>query len=214
MEKETKDAIEQTKEVLAMERPCKACVFSNEACDWCIENKIPINRYMRGCRKFMTNEEAVRKVAEAEQERQRVAMTKMYFEMDIMGYLANAASLILEKIDKRIDASIEEPGITSSERENRSWGKMGFVWLATIYKQMVNFIKNPGFVDEDELRLYFDARSFDKARFLIEFCKDNSNTNDDYKDIEAEYSDSIGRMKKEKGCRGDILSLLERVSGI
>ena len=43
MEKETKDAIEQTKEVLAMERPCKACVFSNEACDWCIENNFGIN---------------------------------------------------------------------------------------------------------------------------------------------------------------------------
>ena len=157
MEKETKDAIEQTKEVLAMERPCRACVFSNESCDWCMENKIPINRYMRGCRKFMTNEEAVRKVAEAEQERQRVVMTKMYFEMDIMGYLANAASLILEKIDKRLDASIEDPGTTSTERENRQKRSLRRKKLLKAYKEIKFKVQDIRSVFENYVEFYFNS---------------------------------------------------------
>jgi len=88
--------------------------------------------------------------------------------------------------------------IDDFEKENKSCGKIGFAWAASIYKQIANFVKNPSFVDEDELRLYFDAQSFDTARFLIDFCKENSITNDKGEDIETEYSASISGIQIEQ----------------
>ncbi len=83
-------------------------------------------------------------------------------------------------------------------RDNMSCSEIGFALLASIYKQISNFVKNPSFVDEDELRLYFDAQSFDTARFLIDFCKDNSITNNKDEDIETEYSALIKGIQIEE----------------
>lgn len=107
MIEEVEVAIEQAKDVLDKERPCRACVFSNEDCTWCIENKIPVTRFMRGCKKYMTNEEAIRKVAEQEYEDHKKSLQRMLLEMDIMSYLINGASIVLEKIDKELEGSYQ-----------------------------------------------------------------------------------------------------------
>lgn len=107
MEEEVRTAIEQSKEVLIKERPCKACIFSSENCTWCIENKIPITPYMRGCRKYMTNEEAIRKIAEEEHKRHQRDLGRIMLKMDIMAYLINGASLVLEEVDSELESSYE-----------------------------------------------------------------------------------------------------------
>lgn len=162
MEVETEAAIELTKMVLEQERPCKACVYSNEACDWCMENKIPINRFMRGCRKFMTNEEAVRQVAIAEQERQRTEMTKILFEMDIMGYLANAAALLLEKVDKRIEKNHEGVEQTTREKEKQMKSKGRRQKLLKAYKDIKFKMKDVRSVFENYVEYYFDCMFAEK----------------------------------------------------
>lgn len=105
MTQEVKTAIEETKVVLDLERPCSACVFSNDECNWCHENKIPITRYMRGCKKYMTNEQALRKTAEEEYARHQKQLQRIMLKMDVMAYLINGASIELEKVEKELDDS-------------------------------------------------------------------------------------------------------------
>ena len=53
----------------------------------------------------MTDEEAVRKLAEIEFKKYCNEFAKMTLDMDVMGYTINAASMILEKIDKELERS-------------------------------------------------------------------------------------------------------------
>lgn len=86
-------------------KPCKTCVFSNEPCTWCIENKIKIYPYQYGCNKHLTDDEAVRKVTEIEYKKYCKEIAKTTLDMDIMGYTINAASIMLEKIDMELERS-------------------------------------------------------------------------------------------------------------
>ena len=49
------EAVRETVKALDQIKPCKSCVFANEDCTWCSENKIKINPSQYGCRKYMTN---------------------------------------------------------------------------------------------------------------------------------------------------------------
>ena len=99
------DTVRETVKVLDELKPCHACIFANENCTWCTENKIKIHPNQYGCGKHITNEEAVRKLAEMEHEKFRKELAKLTLDFDIMGYAINAASIILEKIDKDIERS-------------------------------------------------------------------------------------------------------------
>lgn len=99
------DAVRETVKVLDEMKPCHSCVFANETCTWCTENKINIHPRQYGCRKYMTNEDAVRKLAELEYQKYRKELAKLTLDMDVMGYTINAASIILEKIDQELERS-------------------------------------------------------------------------------------------------------------
>ena len=105
MDVNLEEVIKETVSTLNELKQCHSCVFSNEHCNWCSENKIKIHPSQYGCRKYMTNEDAVRRLAEIEYEKYRKEIAKMVLDMNIMGYSINAASIMLEKIDKELERS-------------------------------------------------------------------------------------------------------------
>lgn len=131
------EVVKETVKALNELKPCKQCVYANEDCTWCSENKIKIAPYQYGCRKFMTNEEAVRKLAEEEFEKYCKELAKTTLELDIMGYTINAASIMLEKIDQDIEksyAAIKEP--TDESLKNRAKSKQNRERLRKAYAEM------------------------------------------------------------------------------
>ena len=66
---DVEEAVRETVQVLNDMKPCKACIHANENCTWCFENKIRIHPSQYGCRKHITNEEAVRELAKAEHQK-------------------------------------------------------------------------------------------------------------------------------------------------
>lgn len=120
---DVEEAVRETVQVLNDMKPCKACIHANENCTWCFENKIRIHPSQYGCRKHITNEEAVRELAKAEHQKYCKELAKMTLDMDVMGYTINAASIILEKIDKDLERSynsISEKTDDSIKKHNES----------------------------------------------------------------------------------------------
>lgn len=99
------EAVRETMQVLNEMKPCRACIYADQDCSWCTENKIKIHPSQYGCRKHITNEEAVRKLAEAEYQKYCSELARMTLDMDVMGYTINAASIMLEKIDGELERS-------------------------------------------------------------------------------------------------------------
>lgn len=99
------EAVRETMQVLNEMKPCRACIYADPDCSWCTENKIKIHPSQYGCRKHITNEEAVRKLAEAEYQKYCSELARMTLDMDVMGYTINAASIMLEKIDGELERS-------------------------------------------------------------------------------------------------------------
>ena len=105
MNNSLESVIDDTKETLNSIRPCYACIFSNDQCTWCREKQLNINPNMTGCKIFMTKEDAVRKIAEIEYEKFCKEVQQRCLDLDIMGYTINAASIMLEKLDQKLEAS-------------------------------------------------------------------------------------------------------------
>lgn len=117
------EAVRETMQVLNEMKPCRACIYADKDCTWCTENKIKIHHSQYGCRKHITNEEAVRKLAEAEYQKYCNELAKMTLDMDVMGYTINAASIMLEKIDSELERSynsIEEKTEDSVKKHKES----------------------------------------------------------------------------------------------
>lgn len=131
------EAIQETKKELNKLKPCKHCIYAANACTWCTKCGTKINPYQYGCRHFMTNEDAIRKIAEEEYRKYCAERAKTTLELDIMGYTINAASIMLEKIDKDIErsyASIKEP--TDESLKNRAKSKQNRDRLRKAYAEM------------------------------------------------------------------------------
>lgn len=131
------EAIQETKKELNKLKPCKHCIYAANACTWCSKCGTKINPYQYGCRHFMTNEDAIRKIAEEEYKKYCAERAKATLELDIMGYTINAASIMLEKIDKDIErsyAAIKEP--TDESLKNRAKSKQNRERLRKAFAQM------------------------------------------------------------------------------
>lgn len=98
------NTIDEVKDALYVLRRCKDCVFANEACTWCacIKKDIKPYSYAAGCKHYMTNEAAVRKLAEEQYRKDEVTATRRFFDMDIISYMIEASSQSLEKLDKEL----------------------------------------------------------------------------------------------------------------
>lgn len=131
------EIVKETVSALNALKPCKSCIYSNEDCSWCFENKIRIYPFQYGCNKHITNEEAVRKLAEIELEKQKKEVAKLTLDMDIMGYAINAASIILEKIDNELERSYNSIKSKSDETiKNHQESKKNRDRLRKAYAQM------------------------------------------------------------------------------
>lgn len=109
--------INDTKETLNVIRPCHSCIFANDKCTWCREKKININPNKQGCETFMTNEDALRKIAELEYEKYQKDFKKNHLDLDTICYTINAASIMLEKLDQKLDKSYAEKKEITREME-------------------------------------------------------------------------------------------------
>lgn len=109
------ESVQGTLDTINKLKPCKACVFANEDCTWCTENKTKIYPFQYGCKKHLTNEEAVRKLAEIEYKKFCDEIAKTTLDLDIMGYTINAASIMLEKIDADMEKSYKSVKEHNSE---------------------------------------------------------------------------------------------------
>lgn len=109
MQEEIKEAIDMVKdEIERSPKLCKTCIFSNDECTWCMENKIPIkSKMMVGCRKHMTDNQAMIKIAEEEQKSHQHDLSRILLKMDIMAYLVNGASIVLEEVDRELEHSYD-----------------------------------------------------------------------------------------------------------
>lgn len=98
------NTIDKVKDVLNQLKRCSDCVFSNENCTWCqcLNKEIKSYSYGTGCKHYMTNEDAVRKLAEEQYRQDEVTATRRFFDMDIISYLIEASSQSLEKLDKEL----------------------------------------------------------------------------------------------------------------
>lgn len=96
--------INEVKSTLNQLKRCSDCVFSNENCTWCqcLKKEIFSYSYGTGCKNYMTNEEAVRKLAEEEYKKDAAVAARRFFDMDIISYLIEASSQSLEKLDKEL----------------------------------------------------------------------------------------------------------------
>lgn len=112
-----KEIMEDVTDKLITERQCRTCIFSNDTCDWCFENKIKLNYNKYGCNKHMTRQDAIRKHTELEYQKHLATMQRMTLDLDTMGYTINAASIMLEKLDKELNASYESIKHPTSEDE-------------------------------------------------------------------------------------------------
>lgn len=131
------EAVRDTVAKLNELKPCKACVHSNDDCTWCFQCKNKIHPYQYGCRHHMTNEEAVRQLAEIECEKLRKDIAKTTLDMDIMGYTINAASIMLEKIDKELERSYNSiKDKTDDNIKNHAESKKNRDRLRKAYSQM------------------------------------------------------------------------------
>lgn len=132
-----KNLMEDVTTELLSRRECKTCVFSNDTCDWCMENKIKINSFMYGCPKYMTRQDAIRKHTEIICKEHSRDFAKTTLDMDTMGYTINAASIMLEKIDKKLEASynsIKHP--TTDEEKSHKESKKQRDRLLKAYSKM------------------------------------------------------------------------------
>lgn len=132
-----KGVINDTTEKLITERLCRTCIFSNEDCSWCMENKIELHKAKYGCNKHMTRQDAIRKEAELQYETYNKDMQRLALDMDTMGYTINAASIMLEKLDKELEASfksIKHP--TAEEERNHKESKKNRDRLQKAYSEM------------------------------------------------------------------------------
>lgn len=157
------DAVRETVKVLEDMKPCHSCVFANDTCTWCTENKINIHPRQYGCRKYMTNEDAVRKLAELEYQKYRKELAKLTLDMDVMGYAINAASIILEKIDQELERSYNaikektedsikkhQESKRNRERLRKAYAQMRFNAqdMRNTYDRYVEYFFNHQFTDE------------------------------------------------------------------
>lgn len=158
------DAVKETVDALNKLKPCKTCALSNEECTWCYENKCKISPYNYGCNKYITKEEAVRRLAIIEHEKYCKELRKLTLDMDIMGYTISAAAIMLEKIDKQLEDSYNnikektddnirshQESKKNRDRLRKAYAKMRFsaTDMRNTYDRYIEYFFTHQFTDED-----------------------------------------------------------------
>lgn len=163
MEDLANETLELTLEELNREKPCRFCIFSNDECTWCRENKIKLHKAMRGCRKFITKNDALKKLAQEKAEAFNKNTRKVLLKMNIMDYMINGSNLVLEKIDVHMDRSykeIEDP--TPQQQKSHQEAQKKRDKLHKAYKEMKFKIQDMRSVFNRYVQYYFDVMFTDE----------------------------------------------------
>lgn len=150
--------IDETKQRANELKPCCTCVFSNEPCTWCFENKIPIHKAKYGCAKHMNNEELIRKQTEEQYKKSLATQQRLLLELDIMSYEIGAAQQTLEKLDAELQVSyskIENPDRETEENHTQSKKKRDR--LAKAFAQMKAYAQDMRNTYTKYVEYYFDS---------------------------------------------------------
>lgn len=141
MEKITiEEAVQAVKAEIAHDwrlKKCINCILISEDQKSCVDTGLPVAPYTYGCPKHITNEQALRKIAEQEMKSYQEQMTRLLLRLDIMSYLVNGASMVLEVIDRELDADYN--ALTKKDEEtvsNHKESKRNRDRLRKAYKSM------------------------------------------------------------------------------
>lgn len=150
--------VNETKQKANEQKPCFTCVFSNDTCTWCYENKIEIHKFKYGCRKHMNNDELIRKNTEEQYKKSLATQQRMLLELDIMSYEIGAAQQTLEKLDAELQASynkIENPDMETEGNHTESKKKRDR--LAKAFVQMKAYAQDMRNTYTKYVEYYFDS---------------------------------------------------------
>lgn len=101
-----KEIIEDSKKIINQLKPCSVCIHSNKECDWCNLLKKPIiSKKAYGCVNHKTNEEALEEIAKEQMAIHQEQLRRLLLTMDVMSYMINGASMVLEVVDKELEES-------------------------------------------------------------------------------------------------------------
>ena len=150
--------IDETKKRANELKPCCTCVFSNEPCTWCFENKIPIHKAKYGCAKHINNDELIRKQTEEQYKKSLATQQRLLLELDIMSYEIGAAQQTLEKLDAELQASYSKIEKPDRETEiNHKESKQRRAKLGKAFAQLKAYAQDMRNTYNKYVEYYFDT---------------------------------------------------------
>lgn len=116
---------------------CSLCVW-NEECKKMGKNYF----YAPNCNDYLTNEQALRKLAEEERKKAQQELSRLQFKMDVMAYLISGALMEMEDIDEELEKNYERLKVKDSESERKhNESKRNRKRLIDAYKRMKYYMK-------------------------------------------------------------------------
>lgn len=84
----------------------------------------------------------------------------LYTQKTLQEYIRNSTIRLISMLT---DASKKAPDTDIGKMID----KLGFVYMAVVFQNIIKFVKNSSFIDEDELRLYYENESISATLKLI-----------------------------------------------
>ena len=113
--------------------------------------------YAPHCNEYITSEQALRKLAEAERAKSVKTLMQMQFKIDIMTHLVNAAMIVVSDVDKDLNESWENvKGHTAEEERINAEYKRNRKKLIDAYKKMKYHLKNLDSEYRNYIEYYLD----------------------------------------------------------
>ena len=123
------------------------CVHYDAKTKTCMCKNMKVNSvYAPHCKEYITSEQALRKLAEAERQQAVEKFMQMQFKIDIMTHLINAAMIMITDVDKELKESWDKvekrtPHTPEEERTNAEYVR-NRKKLTDAYKKMKYYIQN------------------------------------------------------------------------
>lgn len=139
-------------------KSCQLCVWSNEGCTWCQAMDKAIRPYLQTqfCKHYMTNEEALKVMAEQGRQEQQHKYARLFLLMDIMAYLAEGADKVLEDVSNELEQDYKDAKDKSSQAErNHKESKRNRERLHKAYVEMREHMRDSRNAFNNYVQHYF-----------------------------------------------------------
>lgn len=120
------------------------CVHYDAKTKTCMCKNMKVNSvYAPHCKDYITSDQALIKLAEAERQEAVNTLTRMQFKIDIVTHLINAAMVIIQDVDKELEVRWNEvKNHTPEEEKKNAEYKRNRKKLADAYKRMKYYMQN------------------------------------------------------------------------